>query len=351
MRFGQLVIGGAGSGKSTYVLGVSDLLNQLKRDPVLVNLDCGNGTPPFKADIDIRDLIDMDTISSSYDLGPNGALLFSIDQLLIDFDWLKGEILKCGKDRYFVFDLPGQVELFTHSSLIARLVHRLVKECDFQFVIVHMTDSFLCIDRFSYLSALLLGLSSAARLELPFLGVLSKIDLMKGFKDDLAVSMRSALLTFGEGSSMTIAEALFPENKYSDQVCHPLEKKYAKLPIALCELVEEYGTGAMLPLAVEDKELMLRVLAACDKANGYSANRKDGLSLPEDRGSLEEYLGELEEKFLYDISEQGICGACRSPGALTRCGRCKKVSYCDRECQAEHWKVSHRTNCIKADPE
>ena len=39
-----------------------------------------------------------------------------------------------------------------------------------------------------------------------------------------------------------------------------------------------------------------------------------------------------------------ICNKCTSAVADHRCGRCKKVWYCGRECQSKDWK-KHKRNC------
>ena len=39
-----------------------------------------------------------------------------------------------------------------------------------------------------------------------------------------------------------------------------------------------------------------------------------------------------------------MCGSCQTP-AITKCSRCKKVFYCNRECQKQHWKV-HKKQCV-----
>ena len=52
----------------------------------------------------------------------------------------------------------------------------------------------------------------------------------------------------------------------------------------------------------------------------------------------------------FDAFEEEVvgvpCAACASPRALQRCGACKLVVYCSRECQAKHWK-SHREACAQ----
>jgi hypothetical protein len=46
-----------------------------------------------------------------YDLGPNGALIFCIDFLLKNVDWLMSRLAHLGKTMLIV-DCPGQVELY-----------------------------------------------------------------------------------------------------------------------------------------------------------------------------------------------------------------------------------------------
>ncbi len=31
---------------------------------------------------------------------------------------------------------------------------------------------------------------------------------------------------------------------------------------------------------------------------------------------------------------------------FAKCSRCKKVAYCSRGCQADHWKLSHKKRCV-----
>ena len=43
-----------------------------------------------------------------------------------------------------------------------------------------------------------------------------------------------------------------------------------------------------------------------------------------------------------------ICDNCSKTTARRRCGRCKSVYYCDRQCQTTHWK-KHKKICKKSD--
>ena len=56
-NFGQIILGPAGSGKSTYCKILQDHAESLKRDIVVINLDPAAESFKYKCDIDIRELI------------------------------------------------------------------------------------------------------------------------------------------------------------------------------------------------------------------------------------------------------------------------------------------------------
>jgi GTPase SAR1 family protein len=65
-----------------------------------------------------------------YGLGPNGAMLYCIEYLEANFDWLVEELdnlLGEGGDGYVIFDTPGQVELWTNHDSLKNVVEKLQK--------------------------------------------------------------------------------------------------------------------------------------------------------------------------------------------------------------------------------
>lgn len=67
---------------------------------------------------------------AEHGLGPNGAMLYCVEYLEKNFDWLVerlDEVLEKQGGGYVIFDTPGQVELWTNHDSLKRIVERLMK--------------------------------------------------------------------------------------------------------------------------------------------------------------------------------------------------------------------------------
>lgn len=53
--------------------------------------------------------------------GPNGGLVFCMEHLVENLDWLKGELADFSDDCFVLFDCPGQIELYSHLDVMTRL--------------------------------------------------------------------------------------------------------------------------------------------------------------------------------------------------------------------------------------
>lgn len=115
MPFGQsiklsihlVVIGPPGSGKTTYCCGMKQFLNASGRKTIIVNLDAANENLPYECEIDLQELISLEKVMSEEKLGPNGSILYCMEYLLENLDWLKAKLDKY-RDHYVLFDFPGQ---------------------------------------------------------------------------------------------------------------------------------------------------------------------------------------------------------------------------------------------------
>lgn len=78
MPFGQLVIGPAGSGKTTYCNGMQQYLTLTGRKTAVVNLDPANDALPYDCAVDISELVALAEVQDNLKLGPNGGSIHGL---------------------------------------------------------------------------------------------------------------------------------------------------------------------------------------------------------------------------------------------------------------------------------
>lgn len=257
--FGQLVIGPPGSGKSTYCNRMCELMKELDRKVELVNLDPANEQMESKCDIDIMQLITVEDAMDHFKLGPNGALMYCLEYLEKNLEWLE-RLLKASLNEkgttYFIFDCPGQVELYTHHDSMTRIFHRL-SQLGHHNCVVHLIDSHFCSAPHKYISGILLSLSTMLQMALPQINVLSKADQMKQFSSKLDFNLD------------------FYTNVLNlDYLLDRLDTtggltKYRHLNASIVSLIEHFGLVSFQPLDAMNKSSLLALKNQVDKANGY----------------------------------------------------------------------------------
>lgn len=126
LAFGQVVIGPPGSGKTTYCHGMQEFMGRIGRKVTVVNLDPANEVMPYQCAVDIAELITLPDVMENLKLGPNGGLIYCMEYLEANFDWLQ-EKLAAFRGHYYLFDCPGQVELYTHHDALKNVFAQLAK--------------------------------------------------------------------------------------------------------------------------------------------------------------------------------------------------------------------------------
>ncbi|KAJ8953175.1 hypothetical protein NQ317_013579 [Molorchus minor] len=254
--FGQIVIGPPGSGKTTYCGKVYDFYkDKLNRKVEVINIDPANENMNYNPKIDIMQLITVEEVMQNLNLGPNGALMYCIEYLEENFDWLLNQLMEI-KDSYLIFDMPGQVELYTHHSSLKCIFEKLEK-LNYHLCAVHMIDSHYCSDPPKFISTLLLSLSTMMQVALPHVNVLSKADLLK---------RNASKLDFGLDFYTDVLDLEYLLDLLDDG---QFTKKFKKLNAAIVELIQDYGLVAFIPLDVKSEKSLLELKSAIDKANGY----------------------------------------------------------------------------------
>ncbi|KAI7806147.1 GPN-loop GTPase 2 isoform X2 [Triplophysa rosa] len=254
LRFGQVVIGPPGSGKTTYCQGMLEFLSQLGRKGIVVNLDPANEGLPYSCAVDISELVTLDDVMDGLKLGPNGGLIYCMEYLEANLDWLEAK-LQHHQDCYVLFDCPGQVELYTHHNSVKNIFAQLSK-WNFRLTSVHLVDSHYCADPAKFISVLCTSLSTMLHIELPHVNVLSKMDLIEQY-GKLAFNL--------DFFTEVLDLSYLVEHLASD----PFFKKFHQLNKKLAEVIQDYSLVSFVPLDVQDKESMMQVLRTVDKANGY----------------------------------------------------------------------------------
>lgn len=84
----------------------------MKRPGFVVNLDPAAESLSYEPTIDIRDLITLKDAMEEMNLGPNGGLMFCMEYLLENIDWLEEAIGSDFDDEYMLVDCPGIVLFF-----------------------------------------------------------------------------------------------------------------------------------------------------------------------------------------------------------------------------------------------
>lgn len=272
MGFGQLVIGPPGSGKTTYCNGIQHFFHLTGRPCAVINLDPANHDPPYECAVSVEELITLEEAQREFNLGPNGAMVYCIEYVSKNLDWLKERVTPLvAEGKYVLFDLPGQVELFNMHDALREVVAAITgPEWNLRLCTVHLIDSHLCADPAKYIAALMLSLSSMLHLETPHVNVLSKVDLMDKYGElDFNLEYYADVMNLEyladrilDGNQDAIGTAPSPGRTM-------MRKKYGKLTRGLCELVEDFGLVNFTTLSIEDKASVERVVQLTDKSIGY----------------------------------------------------------------------------------
>ena len=290
--------------QTTYCNGMQQYLRLLERDAWVINMDPANegirerldeaskmddGEQiglPYETMLDVcEEAVGLSSVMEETGLGPNGGLVYCMEYLEAHVDELVLKIKKkVNVKTYLIFDFPGQVELYTHSTCVQDLLQKLIKALDLRLTAVQLIDAHYCTDPTKFISAALLGTTTMIRLELPTVSVLSKVDLLSNYGElpfdfDFFTECHDLyrLLPFLENRTSVdgtdeddeVAEDQDYQKARRKRQQSRFARKYTKLHESLAEVVEDYGLLSFLPLDISSAASVGRVLAKVDKCNGY----------------------------------------------------------------------------------
>jgi len=281
-RFGVLVMGPAGAGKTTFCSALLNHLSDSRRSSYYVNLDPAADAFAAPPDLDIRDLISLDDAMDELDLGPNGGLIACFDYLVQNMEFLTTPLEELGDDVLVVVDMPGQIELYTHVPLLPALVRELTGGgVNARLCAAYLVEATFVNDRAKFFAAALSAMSAMLLVGIPHVNVLSKMDLVKGTvarkelrkffvpgADLMAEDREREMLVFDDREGAR-DEDVIDERGFVD----PSDVKsvmrgasFARLNQAVAQLIDEYGLVSFLQLNLRDENSIGAILSHIDDA-------------------------------------------------------------------------------------
>ncbi len=161
-----IVVGPAGSGKSTFIKNFSNYLKDY--DVKVVNLDPASD-PIYRVDRDIREFVKTEDVMREYRLGINGALLKSMELSLRYIDKIVVE------GDFVIYDTPGQMELFLYSKHGLKIAEEISKGFS---VCLFIIDAEIASTPENFASVVAQNAVISLRLSMPTLTVLNKCDVV-----------------------------------------------------------------------------------------------------------------------------------------------------------------------------
>lgn len=146
-----------------------------------INLDPACLDVPYSPSIDIRDTVDYKQVMQQHKLGPNGAILTSLNLYATKFDQVI-HILEQRADEhkmadFVLVDTPGQIEAFTWSASGQILSESLAST--FPTVLVFVVDTVRCASSpNTFMSNMLYACSMYYRTRLPLVICFNKTDVV-----------------------------------------------------------------------------------------------------------------------------------------------------------------------------
>jgi GTPase SAR1 family protein len=171
-----IVLGMAGSGKTTLMRRLNAYSREHALRPYIINMDPAVKEVPYEPNIDIRDTVDYKEVMKQYSLGPNGGIMTSLNLFTTKIDEVMGLLEKRAPDVDFIFaDTPGQIEVFTWSASGSIISQTLATS--FPTVLLYVVDTPRTTNCTTFMSNMLYACSILYKMKLPFVIAFNKIDI------------------------------------------------------------------------------------------------------------------------------------------------------------------------------
>lgn len=258
--------------QSTFCAALITHLQLNRRSAFYINLDPAAESFEHTPDLDIKELISLHDAMEEVGLGPNGGLIYCFEFLMENLDWLTEAIDGLTEDYLIIFDMPGQIELYTHVPILPALMKFLSQpgSLDIRMAAVYLLEATFVVDRAKFFAGTLSAMSAMLMLEVPHINVLSKMDLVKGqvkkkdmkkfLTPDTALLDDDPLAGTAERDEAEADESKAPDEK--EQVMKGAS--FRRLNRAVAGLIENFSMVNYLKLDVTDEDSVGAILSYID---------------------------------------------------------------------------------------
>ncbi|KAG5484087.1 hypothetical protein LSCM1_05942 [Leishmania martiniquensis] len=212
-----LVVGMAGTGKTTLVHRMQHYAHANGIRSYFVNLDPAVTHTPYNVNIDIRDSVQYAEVMRKYRLGPNGAIMTSLNLFATKIHQVVSLVEKRKTTLdWIVVDTPGQIEVFTWSAsgqLIAESFGAVLPT-----VLLFVADTVRCVSSpQTFVSTMLYSSGIMLKQQIPLVVVFNKTDVVSAdaviawMRDNDALDEAVANPRRGDQSRRTVSQGLDDE--------------------------------------------------------------------------------------------------------------------------------------------
>lgn len=191
-------------------------------------------------------------------------------------DFLTEAVDPLTEEYLIIFDMPGQIELYTHVPVVPALVKHLTRTgaLNVNLCATYLLESTFVVDRAKYFAGTLSAMSAMIMLEIPHVNILSKMDLVKESlsKKELKrfINPDTSLLDDDPADNSTVISSaqnlkldpLAPESVMAGG-------SFKRLNQAVAQLIDDFSMVSFLQLDVQDEDSVGAILSYIDDAIQY----------------------------------------------------------------------------------
>ena len=173
-----------------------------------------------------------------------------MEYLLDHIDWLEEQVESFAENSYFLFDCPGQLELYSHYDIMTNIINAL-KRRGFSLCSVFCLDCTFLQEQSKFISGNILSLATMIQVSLPHITVLTKCDLIS--KSNIYKE---------------IVDGMSPEDLVNE-LSPFLGKKIDKLNNLMIDFVKNFSLVSLRVLNPNDEDTISAVMYEADMVLQY----------------------------------------------------------------------------------